>query len=239
MAFTDQLDGTRAWRVSAHDLEQLVCSSIAEKLTEGQFIIELAGATHTDAEQLQTATGEADLAAATLRSGHANERAELLGLFVRLVRLHEERIEVELDTRAMIKRLGLHADSRDAEPATITIPAIRVRRGHQLRLVIPGPADARAKPRRRDDKLVALVAEAHQARELVVACPEKSIASIARAHGRCRTRLSKLVALSCLAPDIVTTIVEGRQPERLTAPRLMGKPLPLAWTDQRRELGLS
>jgi DNA invertase Pin-like site-specific DNA recombinase len=235
----DQLDGTRAWRVSAHDLEQLVCSSIAAKLADGQFIIGITGSADTDAERLQAATAEADLVAATLRSGHANAKAELLELIVQQARLHEERVEVELDKRAIGKRLGLVVDLSDVAPEIVTIPAIRVRRGHQLRLVIPGPEDARTKPRRRDAKLVGLVAEAHQARELLLANPQNSIAGIAREQGRCRTRLGKLVALACLAPDIVTSILEGRQPEHLTASRLLSKPLPLAWTDQRRELGLS
>jgi hypothetical protein len=48
-----------------------------------------------------------------------------------------------------------------------------------------------------------------------------------------------LVALSCLAPDIVTAIVEGKQPEHLTANRLMGIPLPLSWAEQRAALGFS
>jgi DNA invertase Pin-like site-specific DNA recombinase len=235
----EQLDGTRAWRVSAHDLEHLVCSSIAAKLADGQFIIGFIGSAETDAGQLQAATAEAGLAAAALRSGHANARAELIDRIARQVRLHEDRIEVELDIDALSARVGLDGDSSSAEPATITIPAVRVRRGHQLRLVIPGPEDTRAKPRRRDAKLIALVAEAHQARELVLSNPKKSIAGVAREEGPCRTRLAKLVALSCLAPDIVASIVEGRQPEHLTAARLMSKPLPLVWGDQRRALGLA
>jgi len=33
----DQVDGAPAWRVPAHDLEQLVCRSVAERLGEGGF----------------------------------------------------------------------------------------------------------------------------------------------------------------------------------------------------------
>lgn len=235
----DQLDGSRAWRVSAHDLEQLVCTSIAGKLTGSQFIIDLSGSELLLAEQLQRARDEAELAATTLRSGKAHAKAESLGAIVRQVRLHEDRVDVELDNDAIENRLGLSLELGLRDPMIITIEAIRVRRGHQLRLVVPGRALGNQKPVRRDDKLVALMAEAQQAKVLVLAQPEKSIACIAREQGRCRTRLGKLVALSCLAPDIVTSIVEGRQPENLTAFRLMSKPLPLAWTDQRRELGLS
>ena len=74
-------------------------------------------------------------------------------------------------------------------------------------------------------------------RELVLGNPERSILSIAREYGRCRTRLANLVGLSCLAPEIVTAIVEGRQPPGLTARRLRKLELPLAWEAQRRLLG--
>jgi len=67
----------------------------------------------------------------------------------------------------------------------------------------------------------------------------KSITAIASEHGKCRTRLGRLVRLSCLAPDIVTAIVEGRQPEALTASHLSKIELPLAWPEQRKALGFT
>jgi hypothetical protein len=47
------------------------------------------------------------------------------------------------------------------------------------------------------------------------------------------------VTLSCLAPDIVSEIVEGKQPEHLTPNRLMSIVLPLSWTEQRAALGFA
>ncbi|MXO69439.1 recombinase family protein [Altererythrobacter marinus] len=232
----DELGGTRAWRVSAHDLEQMVCAAIAGKLADQQFVLELA----RKAEHLQNATAEANALAATLSSGNAHDRAELIAALVRQVRLSEDRIGIELDHDAVRERLGVGAGLETGRSIpVITIPAVRVRRGHQLRLIVPGPENCRPTIVRRDEKLVSLVAEAHQARQLVLASPARSIASIASEHSRCRTRLGKLVALSCLAPDIVTAIVEGRQPKHLTAKQLMSGPLPLSWTEQRRELGFA
>ncbi|GMM93585.1 ParB N-terminal domain-containing protein [Qipengyuania sp. MTN3-11] len=235
----DQLDGTRAWRVSAHDLEQLVCSSIAEWLLDPQLLPELSGLDTIEAAQLRTANEKANLLAATLQTGSIILKAELLGTLVGQVGLHEDRIEVALEREELARRLMLDPSDHSGEALVVTIPAIRIRRGHQLRLIIPGPGNAQKKVVRRDGKLVALLAEAHRARQLVLANPTSSLASLAHEHGRCRTRLGKLVALSCLAPDIVTAIVEGRQPEQLTASRLTSHPLPLSWTDQRRELGFS
>jgi site-specific DNA recombinase len=233
---TDHLDGSRAWRVSAHDLEQLVCGKLAEKLAERQFTVFVLG--EVDAEELQKAIADADLAAATLRSGKAHHRAELLSQLVTRIDLHEDRIDVTLDVEGLQQLFGL-CSPPDIETPTIAIKAVRIRRGHQLRLIVPGPDSGRPKPRRRNEKLVALVAEARLAGELVLANPAESIACIAKADGRCRTRLTKLVALSCLAPDIVTAIVEGKQPEHLTAHRLASIDLPLAWAKQRAALGFS
>jgi hypothetical protein len=91
----------------------------------------------------------------------------------------------------------------------------------------------------RDEKLVALLAEAQTARTLLLENPTRALSSIAAEKGKCRTRLGRLVMLSCLAPDIVTAIVEGRQPASLTPAKLLAAPLPLAWPDQRTLLGFA
>jgi site-specific DNA recombinase len=74
---------------------------------------------------------------------------------------------------------------------------------------------------------------------LILAKPDKSVANIAANINRCRTRLGRLVGLSCMAPDIVTAIVEGRQPSTLTARTLPGIDLPPTWADQRTLLGIT
>lgn len=46
-----------------------------------------------------------------------------------------------------------------------------------------------------------------------------------------------LVALSCLAPDIVTAIIEGRQSTGFTAKTIVDVDLPTDWIAQRQMLG--
>ncbi len=173
--------------------------------------------------------------AAQLRSGKSHEIAKLLEQMVQRVDLHQDRAEVAICGTAIGRELGLVSVAESQ--LSITIPAVRVRRGHQLRLIIPGKESAPAAPLRRDDKLIALIAEAFEARKLVDANPDKPIASVAGDHDKCRTRLGKLIRLSCLAPDIVTAIVKGRQPKSLTAKSLSNLTLPLAWDEQRENLG--
>ena len=52
--------------------------------------------------------------------------------------------------------------------------------------------------------------------------------------------VTRLLRLTYLAPDIVTALVEGRQPIELTAKRLMDDTrLPLEWQAQRELLGFA
>ena len=190
---------------------------------------------------MQRAMAAADLAAATLRSGTDDTRIEQLQTLVERIDLAEDSILITLCPRGVAALLGeASVPNADLSPPVISIPAVRVRRGQQMRLVVPGPAATNElPPPRRDDQLIALVAEALQARELVLGHPSRSTSAIAAEHGRCRTRLAKLVGLSCLAPDIVTAIVEGRQPNALTARRLGSALLPPDWTGQRQMLGFA
>lgn len=85
----------------------------------------------------------------------------------------------------------------------------------------------------RDDKLIALLAEAHAARQLVLDHPETPLAELARQQGKCRKSLSQLIELSCLAPDIVETVLAGKQPASLSTAKLRSNPLPSSWNEQR------
>jgi site-specific DNA recombinase len=56
-----------------------------------------------------------------------------------------------------------------------------------------------------------------------------------------KCRLTSLIRLSYLAPDIVRALLEGRQPIELTPIRLLrlSKNLPHDWEEQRRFLGFA
>jgi hypothetical protein len=181
----------------------------------------------------------ADVIAAALRSGTTQDRLAHLAALLESISLSEESIVLTVARSGLAMALGQSSEQPAAEPLELTISAVKLRRGHQLRLVIPGPAPITVNAANRNDKLVALVAEAIHARNLVLATQDKSIAAISTKHGRCRTRLGKLARLGCLAPDIVTAVVEGRQPPALTAATLLDLDLPLCWKAQRALLGFS
>ena len=97
------------------------------------------------------------------------------------------------------------------EPITLSVEATRARKGHQIRLVIPGaqePTHKPAKPKR-DDQAVFKLAEAFEARRLVMENPTLSLAAIAKAHGRCHKQLAKLVERSCVDPEKLISLIRN------------------------------
>jgi len=67
-----------------------------------------------------------------------------------------------------------------------------------------------------------------------------TVADVAREEGLNKSHVSRLVRLAFLAPDIITAVLEGRQPVTLTANKLMADTRrPIDWAEQRRALGFS
>jgi len=52
-------------------------------------------------------------------------------------------------------------------------------------------------------------------------------------------KIRRLVRLNYLAPDIITSILDGTQPNDLTARKLMQHDIPMDWTLQRKVFGFA
>lgn len=108
----------------------------------------------------------------------------------------------------------------------LSVPATLRKRGHELRLIYAVP-DAR--PPERDDRLIRLLADGRAAYDTLCAGNDDT---------QSRRQLARLARLRFLAPDIITAILNGRQPIELTSRTLLRTAdLPLAWEDQRIALG--
>ncbi len=230
-------EGGVAWRVTASDIEPLIRSRLAAFLEDQQAIIAMAE--NRSAEVINAILSSALGMAAKLHSQVTGECRSTIKQIVRRIDLGQDNIAITVNNVGLRGQLGLPEVSSEEvalEETVLHCPVVKVRLGHALRLILP-PSTPAVPPRARDGKLVQLVAEAHAARKLVLENAGRTVASIAADHGRCRTRLAKLVGLSCLAPDIVTAIVEGRQPAKLTPNVLTTIDLPLSWREQRAALG--
>ncbi|TZG25973.1 recombinase family protein [Sphingomonas montanisoli] len=228
-------DGDPAWRAPAHDVERIVIACIAEYLGSPHNIQGLLNT--SGARVLAIALRDAAATVTRLTSGPSTERNELLRSMINDVRLGENAIYVRCRRATLSGLVG--GATEDEGLIEIETSATRVRRGHEVRLIIPGQEVPSVPSPARDVKLISLLSEARAARDLILSMPDHSLNSIGRQTGRCRTRLRQLFTISYLAPDIVQAILDGKQPAKLSSGTLLEVKLPIAWVDQRRLLGVS
>ncbi len=115
---------------------------------------------------------------------------------------------------------------------TIHIPVTFKRRGGR-KLVITPDGVAPVVPAAVDDTMVKLLVKAHRWRRRIESGKAKSITDLAGQETVTATYVTRILALTCLAPDITMAILDGRQPRGLSTNVMLGN-VPEAWDDQRR-----
>lgn len=147
------------------------------------------------------------------------DRATIMKLVAR-VKLGQDMVSV------IIRLAAIGAGDGETD---ITVPATLGRTKARLSLVVPGVVAVNPDP-----ALIAMVAQARAWFEMLAAGKGASLAALATASGVTEAYVRHIIGAAFLAPDLVTRIVEGRQPRALTASRLKTLlPLPSCWAEQR------
>jgi hypothetical protein len=122
----------------------------------------------------------------------------------------------------------------DLEPDTLTIriPIRLQRRGGRKLIIIPEGVAAPARKPSRDETLVKALVRAHRWRRSIESGQAKSITDLAEQEGVTDAYVCRILPLTCLAPDIVEAILDGRQPNGLRLAELLGNG-PLDREEQR------
>jgi hypothetical protein len=124
------------------------------------------------------------------------------------------------------------------ETLTIRIPMRLQRRGNRKLIMTPEGAAAPAPKPRRDETLIKALVKADRWRRRIESGQAKSITDLAEQEGVTDAYVCRLLPLTCLAPDIVEAILDGRQPKGLRLAEMLGNG-PFAWSAQRERLGFS
>jgi hypothetical protein len=131
----------------------------------------------------------------------------------------------------MTGRAGL-----DIDTLTIRIPIRLQRRGGRKLIMAPeGAAMPTPKPRP-DETLVKALVRAHRWRRKIESGQARSVTDLAEQEGVTDAYVCRLLPLTCLAPDLVEAILDGRQPKALRLAEMLGNG-PLAWEEQRMSWG--
>lgn len=211
------------WRLPAGDIEAMVVSAIGKLFDDP---LRLVGETGTEPSPARIANCAARVASA---EEDARSLQHLLDELDVAITVAESSLSISIEREKLAAVLDIDLPvGCPIEPVMIDVPVSLKRRGHELRLVYVRPDDDSRKP---DEKLVELVAKGW-------AAWEQLSKSAGVNDSRRRSHLTRLARLRFLAPDIVTAILDGRQPVELTSRSLLRiSDLPLGWDEQRRALG--
>jgi hypothetical protein len=133
----------------------------------------------------------------------------------------------------MTVRVGL-----EVETLTIRIPIRLQRRGGRKLIMTPEVSAVPAPKPRRDGTLIKGLVRAHRWRRRIETPKAKSVADLAEQEGVTGAYVCRLLPLTCLAPDIMEAVLDGRQPKGLKLAEVLGNG-PLPWNAQKETWGFS
>jgi hypothetical protein len=133
----------------------------------------------------------------------------------------------------MTERVGLEVDT-----LTIRIPMRLQRRGSRKLIMTPEGAAAPTPKPRPEETLIKALVRAHRWRRRIERGHARSITDLTEQEGVTVAYVCRLLPLTCLAPDILEAILDGRQPKGLLLGQVLGN-RQLGWNEQRSVWGFA
>ncbi len=235
--FSDEL--TRARRVfrRACEIDALVVDRLRALLASRQETSNALASLGLQARQLEAALERAQALAKEWPVLPPDQLRALVRSMVARVTLSSDRVDVTLGVNRLGQELGVPVKPSDETGPTIVLamPAALRQAGQGKRLIVGDPYHDT-----RDAGLVELLKEAFATREKLLADTSETLNEITARTTNSKGRLTALMRVSYLAPDIVADILAGRHPPELSVKRLVrtSQDLPLNWSSQRAFLGM-
>jgi site-specific DNA recombinase len=219
------------WRLPARELEDRVAAALREMLDDESSVLEAAQKTTPDSSQIDRV-----LHAARSWSRLLQSEAEQTAAIAALV----DRVELKCDGIRVSIKLPIggtdKSEPEDQVAITRSFPMQLKRRGVELRLIV---GDHNRSAATVDLSLLKAVARAHRWFDEISTGKARSLAAVAAREGLAVRYVGRLIRLAFLAPEIVESIVEGRQPTTLTTEALTRHiEIPLSWCSQRTALNV-
>ncbi len=226
-------DAEKAWRVSAPEIERVVCEAAGNLLSDHGAIAQALEESGIDGHRLRPALESAkEWVERLLPSG--NEAASALAQVT-------ERIELRGDGIRVALKLPISGGEQDDGTTTRHLPLNRFvpmhmkRRGVEMRFVLEGDSTTS----RVDLPLLKAVARSRRWSQELISGRVQSVGELAKREGIDRRSVRRLLRLGFLSPRIVEAIVEGHQPPDLTVIGLTRRvDLPPLWRAQEHAVGL-
>jgi site-specific DNA recombinase len=237
--------GNEITRLPAHEIESRVLERVIRFLKSDAEIFDRLSTERQTPSKLREQVSGAKKLAEKLSSLSSNHLRDLLLSFLRRVVVDEDQTRLMIDPNELrhlvMSRCESTAnkaeDKREpyVDPICLTIDAKLKKYGGVVHIVVPpnptNLATTNSKP-----SLLKALARAHGWYEMVLEGKAVDQRALARHAGMTERYVGKVFDCAFLAPDIVESILQGRQPDDLTFAKL-AKGIPLSWVEQRRQFG--
>jgi DNA invertase Pin-like site-specific DNA recombinase len=237
-------DKSNGRRIPAANLENLVINKFRDFLADQGAILDALGHECPDgAAQCRRIARGLKIAEGLVSLAPDRMRAMLMALFSR-VDIRPDCVEINVRRARVIDLLSKDAidsviqEDRPEQDAsdilTLKIPARLQRVGREMKMLVANDNETKADP-----GLLRIIARAHDLQKRVMQTNDLTLHAIASQEHVTPGYISRLLRLPSLAPDIITAIVNGKNPPQLTAKKLMqmALELPVEWIEQRKLLG--
>jgi site-specific DNA recombinase len=235
-------------RVPAHELEGRVTEKLVAFLKSDAEIFDRLSEEGECPAISRNRVATAQKLAVRLPSLPADDLRDLLACFLQRVVIQENGIEVMIrrnHLRQLLENggkvpvanlLGGQKPLDVNDLISLSIETKRKRFGGEVHLVVP--PNSIDSVRHRKPSLIKAIARAHGWYEKVVQGNALDMRSLARQAGLTERYVGKVFGCALLAPDIIESILEGRQPHDLNFEKLC-RHIPLNWAEQREQFGFT
>ena len=238
-------DRSKGRRIPAANLESLVITRLRTFFSDQGAVLDAIRDEHADgAAQSRLIARGLNIAEELETLAPGKIRAMLMNLHSR-VDIRPDCVEINISRDRLFELLGAQlidpstqGDKSDRESEgvlTLTVRARLQRVGREMRMLVENTNDQTTA----DPGLLRIVARAHEIHERLMQNTDLTVHVIANQERVSANYVYRLLRLPALAPDIITAIVNGKNPPQLTAKKLMRltPQIPVDWAEQRKLLG--
>jgi site-specific DNA recombinase len=228
-------------RIPAGEIESLVCSRLRSFLRSTHEVVDTLALQRTNAAATQSVLASAQELSKRLASAAAAETRPLIRNLISRIVVHPESVNVLLDKQVLRSALldGRSGMSPRADLhngfLSLKVKARLKRCGGEVRLVLPANSGVEI-PVRQVPSLIKAIARARDWYCRIIRGELTGSRSIAEATGLDERYVRRIFQFAFLAPDIAESILDGRQPAKMTLRNFQAH-LPNEWAAQRQLLG--
>ena len=238
-------DKSTGRRIPAANLETLVITKLRSFLADEGAVLNVIREEHVDGAAQSRLIARGIKIAKEIECLTPDRIRAMLMTLISRVDIRPDCVEISVRRSRLVELLGSGSidpatqrgtpDNEAKDILTLTVRARLQRVGREMKMLVENTDDQTEA----DPALLRIVARAHDIQERLMQKSGLTLHAIASQEHVTPGYVSRLLRLSSLAPDIITAIVNGKNPPQLTAKKLMRLALeiPVDWTAQRKLLG--